>query len=525
MPYPIHTLPIPLIVELRYAADGSARRRVPVKFTVTAGNGRLSVRQTETDNRGRAESQLTLGPDIGTNTVEVSAAGFTVTFNAVAEAAVDIPDPNLRAAVESALRVAPGTPIAPVQMETLTRLEARGTKIRDLTGLELATNLSDLELVGNGIVDVAILSDLPNLTKLNLGSNSISDLSPLEGLTNLTKLLLGNNNISDISPLVENTGLGSGDTVDLRGNRLSYQSIYTHIPALESRGVTVEFDNRTPTPPLKISGDDQQGVLGAALTQPFVVEVQDGTSTPFEGVPVTFTVAAGGGTVHPETVLTDENGRAESTLTLGAEATTNTVHVSVEGISESVTFNTIVEIGFGLSIPAGINLIHVPLKVTAVDGIARTVESIVDLYDALGSASKVNFLITYDSQAQEWRSYFVPSDTGTSADAALTDDMGIIAGMKAPASVRLTGNPLGINGSSSITLNRGPNLVGLPLRDSSINRVSDLFTLDGIGDNVPAIILTEDGEFKLVGQPDDPGDIEITGGQSFILQRSGGSDD
>ena len=117
---------------------------------------------------------------------------------------------------------------------------------------------------------------------------------------------------------MENTGLGSGDSLDLRGNPLNYQSIYTHIPTLQSRGVTVEFDNRVPAPPLKISGDDQRGTLGATLDEPFVVEVQDEMSTPFEGVPIRFTVTAGGGTVYPQTVLTDENGRAEGTLTFGS---------------------------------------------------------------------------------------------------------------------------------------------------------------------------------------------------------------
>ena len=402
-------------------------------------------------------------------------------------------------------------------METLTSLEARGTKIRDLTGLELATNLSDLVLVGNGIVDVAILSNLRNLTKLDLGNNSISDLSPLEGLTSLKELLLQNNKISDISPLLENSGLGSGDTVDLRGNSLNYQSINTYIRTLQSRGVTVEDDSRTPTSPLKISGDNQQSTVGAKLNQPFVVEVQDGAGVPFEGVPVTFTVAAGSGTVHPETVLTDANGRAESTLILGVEAVTNTVHVSVEGISGRTTFNTAIEIEFDLSIPSAISLIHVPLEVTSVDGVAQTITSIAELYDALGRASKVNFLITYDLQAQQWHSYFGVFDTGTPADKTLTDDTGIIAGMIASASIRLSGNPLGTNGSTTITLNQGLNLVGLPLRDSRITRVSDLLALDGIDDNVPAIILTDNGEFKSVGRPDDPGDIEITGGQSFIL--------
>ena len=488
-------LPIPLIVELREVHDGSARRGVSVKFTVTAGDGRLSVKRTETNRHGRAQSTFTLGSNLGTNTVEVSAGGSTVTFNAIAEAAAHIPDSNLRAEVANALGVAPGTPITPVQMETLTSLEVRETTIRDLTGLELATNL----------------------TKLNLGGNSIADISPLEGLTNLTALLLENNNISDISLLMENTGLGSGDSLDLRGNPLNYQSIYTHIPTLQSRGVAVEFDNRAPAPPLKISGDDQHGTLGAALDQPFVVEVQDETSTPFEGVPIRFTVTTGGGTVYPQTVLTDENGRAEGTLTFGSEATNNTVTVSVEGSSESVTFNTIVEIGFDLSVPAGINLIHVPLEVKTVKGVAQNITTIAHLYDALGGGSKVNFLITYDSQTQEWHSYFGTSDTGTSADKVLSTDTGIIAGMAVPTSILLSGSPLGKNGISTITLNQGPNLVGLPLKDSRITRVSDLFALDGIRGNVPAIILTHNGEFKLVEQVDDPGDIEITGGQSFIL--------
>ena len=175
------------------------------------------------------------------------------------------------------------------------------------------------------------------------------------------------------------------------------------------------------------------------------------------------------------------------------------------------------DIEYLLSIPAGINLIHVPLKVTAVDRVAKTIVSIADLYNALGGASTVNFLITYDPQTQEWRSYFGASDTGTPADKILTDDTGIIAGLITPVSVHLGGSALGINGNGIITLNPGLNVVGLPLRDSRVMRVSDLFALNGIGGNVPVIILTDNGEFKAVGRAGDPGDIQITGGQSFIL--------
>ena len=99
----------------------------------------------------------------------------------------------------------------------------------------------------------------------------------------------------------------------------------------------------------------------------------------------------------------------------------------------------------------------------------------------------------------------------------MTDDTGIIAGLRTPVSIQLRGDPLGTDGNSAITLNQGLNLVGLPLRDSRITRVSDLFALEGIGRNVPVVILTDNGTFNAVGRADDPGDIPIIGGQSFIL--------
>ena len=172
---------------------------------------------------------------------------------------------------------------------------------------------------------------------------------------------------------------------------------------------------------------------------------------------------------------------------------------------------------FLLSVPAGISLIHVPLKVTEVDSVAQPITSIADLYHALGGAASVNLLITYDPQTGKWFSYASTQDKGTSGDKALTDDTGIVAVMKNAVTLRLSGNPLGTNGNSTITLNRGINLVGVPLRAPNINRVSDLFTIEGIAGNVGSIIVSDNGTFKVVGQAGDAGDIEITGGQAFIL--------
>ena len=119
----------------------------------------------------------------------------------------------------------------------------------------------------------------------------------MTGLTNLLELYLAENSVSDLSPLVANMGLGANTEIDVQGNPLSYPSIYTHIPALQARSVYIDFDNRTPTTLVKVSGDAQQGTPGTALAQPFVVEVQDGNGVAFEGVPVAFAVTAGGGTL------------------------------------------------------------------------------------------------------------------------------------------------------------------------------------------------------------------------------------
>ena len=72
-------------------------------FTVTSGGGTLSVTNTTTDKKGRAQSTLTLGKE--SNRVTASAVGTeqTATFSDVAEDGVHISDPNLRAAIGAAL--------------------------------------------------------------------------------------------------------------------------------------------------------------------------------------------------------------------------------------------------------------------------------------------------------------------------------------------------------------------------------------------------------------------------------------
>ena len=120
---------------------------------------------------------------------------------------VHIPDPGLRAVLESALGKEAGDHITQVDITNLESLDAFNSGIRSLTGLEFATNLIELRLGNNKISDVSPLKDLTNLTLLSIKGNRISDVTPLKNLTNLTYLHIGYNRILDVTPLKNLTKL------------------------------------------------------------------------------------------------------------------------------------------------------------------------------------------------------------------------------------------------------------------------------------------------------------------------------
>ncbi len=137
-------------------------------------------------------------------------------------------------------------------LSNLTNLESLGldgNNISDISALSNLVNLERLSLWSNSISNISSLSNLTNSKYLYLGRNSITDISALSSLTNLLYLYLWHNSISDISPLVANAGLGDGDIVNLKDNPLSSTSRNTHIPILQRRGVKVEVDGGTATPP------------------------------------------------------------------------------------------------------------------------------------------------------------------------------------------------------------------------------------------------------------------------------------
>ncbi|MBG1271565.1 N,N-dimethylformamidase beta subunit family domain-containing protein [Nostoc sp. WHI] len=93
----------------------------------------------------------------------------------------------------------------------------------------------------------------------------------------------------------------------------------------------------------KIGGDNQTGAAATALPNPLVVQVKDAAGNPQSGTTVTFAVSSGGGSVSPLSAVTDTNGQASTTLTVGANpgATSpviNTVTATTQDIG-SVIFS------------------------------------------------------------------------------------------------------------------------------------------------------------------------------------------
>ena len=149
-------------------------------------------------------------------------------------------NPDLAAAVRSALRITKGYPIleGPIadkkDITDLTRLTATRKNIDDLTGLEGATALTTLDLgQNNEISDISPLRNLTSLTTLDLADNKIENFSPLWNLTSLTTLDLGQNAIVNL-PTLSNTDLPELVTLDLADNQIQDVSNLSNLSGLET---------------------------------------------------------------------------------------------------------------------------------------------------------------------------------------------------------------------------------------------------------------------------------------------------
>ncbi|XZM35294.1 leucine-rich repeat domain-containing protein (plasmid) [Clostridium perfringens] len=151
----------------------------------------------------------------------------TVTQKIVYEQIVEIPDQNLKVALNQEIARQTNTFRANNQDITILELQNlkgslnfNGRNIENLKGLEYCTSIESLYLDSNNISNLTPLQGLGSLQFLSLSSNKIINLEPLKGLKKLISLALFNNKISNLEPLRElrqlnNLNLGKNKINDI----------------------------------------------------------------------------------------------------------------------------------------------------------------------------------------------------------------------------------------------------------------------------------------------------------------------
>ena len=140
-----------------------------------------------------------------------------LTFAQTVQEVVEIPDANLRRAIRQALSLPNNQPIIQAHLRSLSSLSADRRGIKDLTGLEHATNLTFLHVGYNEFHSLRPIENLVSLERLYVfGNRNVKDITPLRKLNNLREFNAGGCRITNLSPL---RNLPKLDGVYLHWNR------------------------------------------------------------------------------------------------------------------------------------------------------------------------------------------------------------------------------------------------------------------------------------------------------------------
>ena len=125
-----------------------------------------------------------------------------------------------------------------------------------------------------------------------------------------------------------------------------------------------------------VSGDDQTQTVGAQLAQPLVVRALDSEGRPVGGARVEWLVAEPpGGSVSPQSTVTDAEGRASAQWTLGTSAVVQSVSVLVG--TASVTLNATATPGPAVEV----TVTPAPVVLDAIDATAQLTATGADTHE------------------------------------------------------------------------------------------------------------------------------------------------
>ena len=131
---------------------------------------------------------------------------------------------------------------AVAELANLKSLSLSKNSISDIAALGSLTGLTWLSLTENKIEDLSALSEHKKLERLFLSNNKVDDIAALSNISSLKYLDLAANQVSDLGPLVDNSGIGTGDTVSVTNNPIECGAHEFEIQTLRERVKTLKID-------------------------------------------------------------------------------------------------------------------------------------------------------------------------------------------------------------------------------------------------------------------------------------------
>ena len=281
-------------------SNGTLAANVVVRLRVTTGGGSFSPSSVTTGDNGTATSTFIRGNTVGSNYF-ISATTTPTGYNTADSRGIRI-----------TIATTPGT----------TRTTVGPAAELDVYDGNNQDGSLNSPLAEPFIVEVVDAND-----------------NPVEDARVRFRTTIGTGRFSPRTPRTDEDGFAETTFTPTSAGRIR---VVATVASADSTAAFIVQGGEPADALVKVSGDDQSGTPGNALAAPFVVEVQDEDGEPLTGHSVTFSVTAGGGSLSETSVTADEDGRAETTLTLGSAPGVNSVRASVTGV-DPVTFSTSID--------------------------------------------------------------------------------------------------------------------------------------------------------------------------------------
>jgi hypothetical protein len=286
---PRSTLLDPLVVRVEDLFQNPVSG-VTVEFAVIGGGGSVQPSTTSTDAGGLATTQWTLGAPLGDQSVSIIVA-----------------------------------PILP------TTVSAFATTVPE--SVQILGGDGQIGIVGER------LPDPPSVRVLGPGGAPVFSLD-VDFSVSANGGFLESMDGTEVSPnLTVRTDAMGDATVGgwTLGPTPGTPTVTVDVPGLAPVILTATAEIGPPALLVKVSGDQQSGLVGTPLDAPLVVLVTDTQGNPVAGSTITFGPASGDGSVSSTQVTSDSNGTAATDWTLGSSQGSQSVGASIEA-GAMVTF-------------------------------------------------------------------------------------------------------------------------------------------------------------------------------------------